>query len=130
MTIRERDLELERTDLQNERVRLATAFSTLSLYNNQSNSSTSGSSMTSTAPSSRDNSPLMDQKENVNTYGVVGIGMPAPTGGNIGIQFPPEVQSMNQSPSVAPSSSEKTLARVASRPSLVPRRPLEERRSM
>ena len=117
ISLRERDLELERNELQNERLRLAAAYTSItSAY--QSSSSSSGASYagTSTAPSSRDTSPLMDQKENVlPIMHIQGAGTPFPDDSPLG--------------SISESAT-KTLARVASRPSLVPRRPLEERRSM
>lgn len=117
LSLRERDLDLERNEVHNERLRLAAAYTSItSAY--QSSSSSSGASYagTSTAPSSRDTSPLMDQKENV---------LPTRNIQSAGIPFPDDSPLASISESAT-----KTLARVASRPSLVPRRPLEERRSM
>ena len=108
--IRERDLENERIELQSERLRLAQAFSNFSSYQSSSSSSGASISGTSTAPSSRDNSPLMDQKENAGLVPFSASGMTHD----------------NNLQDGAP----KIPARVATRPSLVPRRPLEERRSM
>ncbi|CAD6589047.1 MAG: G2-specific serine/threonine protein kinase [Cyphobasidiales sp. Tagirdzhanova-0007] len=108
VSIRERDLDIERNELHSERLRLVQAFSNLSAYQSSSSSGASTSG-TSTAPSSRDNSPLMDQKENIGLAPYI-------------------VTSTNETNPLE--SISKTIARVASRPSLVPRRPLEERRSM
>lgn len=119
LSLRERDMELERNELQNERLRLAAAYTSITSAYHQSSSSSSGASYTgtSTAPSSRDTSPLMDQKEN--------ILLPVMNIQSAGIPFPDDSPLGSISESAT-----KTLARVASRPSLVPRRPLEERRSM
>lgn len=122
VSVREREMEQERVELVAERQRLAAAFVSVSAYS----SSSSGTSVsgTSTAPSSRDNSPMMEQKENISvnmsTNSNVVVLPPSVSTATVATMTYPEMGSVN----------EKTIARVASRPSLVPRRPLEERRSM
>ena len=129
---RERDLAIERSDLAEQQMRLQQAYSTFQSYQISSSSSSSQGS-TSTAPSSRDNSPLMDQKE-INLLAQA-AGTSAP---GMGVAFPdrgmvpsPSAASIVMAPSPSASdASSRTMQRVASRPSLVPRRPVEERRSM
>jgi hypothetical protein len=123
VTMREQDLELERQEVQTERLRLAAAYTSITTAY-QSSSSSSGASYagTSTAPSSRDTSPLMDQKENV-------LPIMSIQGINLNMHMGHSYQEESPLNPISESAT-KTLARVASRPSLVPRRPLEERRSM
>lgn len=102
---RERDLETERAELQQERVRLAQAFASTTVTYQSSSSSGFSTSGTSSGLSSRDTSPMVDQKEN----SAQSIGSPV---------------DMHHEPGAS-----KTLSRMSSRPSLVPRRPLEERRA-
>lgn len=114
LLMRERDMEIERHDLAEHRARLQQAYANFQTYHaaatssSSSGASTSGTSIGGT--SSRDNSPIMEAKEN-----------------DMSVVSPGAVQSTLVT---APDSASRTMQRVASRPSLVPRRPIEERRSM
>ena len=110
--LRERDLEIQLHELSEHRSRLQQAYHNFQTYHAAASSSSSGASTSGTSvggTSSRDNSPIMEAKEN----GMQEMGVSPPSAAG-----------------PAPDSASKTMQRVASRPSLVPRRPIEERRSM
>ena len=120
VALRERALEHERIDLAEHRSRLQQAYNDFQTYHAAASSSSSGASTSGTSiggTSSRDNSPIMEAKENAAAHSINAAAMM----NDMGVS-PPMVQ--------APDSASKTMQRVASRPSLVPRRPIEERRSM